>query len=68
VVITSAGREGRPRPEGKRSSNIESGKTVARCSAKKASTEPSFTRWLQKAAASRSWWSGQEEPCISQFF
>ena len=68
VAITSAGTDGRPRPVGNRSSNSASGNTLWRCSAKKACTEPGFRRCLQKTAASRSWRSGLEDPCIPQFF
>ena len=67
VAITSGGTDGGPRPEGKRSSNISSGKKRPRCSARKACTESLPSRWPQILAASRSWRSGREEPCISRF-
>ena len=40
VAITSAGTDGRPRPDGNRSANKPSGNNRSRCSAKKACTDP----------------------------
>lgn len=53
AAITSAGTDGRPRPEGNRSANISSGNSSLRCSASKAATDPLPRRCSQSAAASR---------------
>ena len=50
--ITSAGCDGRPRPDGKRSANVSSGNRRWRCSARNAYTESSGTRCDTNAAAS----------------
>ena len=44
VAITSAGTDGRPRPDGNRSANNSSGNSRRRCSAKNAYTDPAGTR------------------------
>ena len=44
VAITSAGTDGRPRPDGNRSANNSSGNSRWRCSAKNACTDPAGTR------------------------
>ncbi len=43
-AITSAGTDGRPRPEGNRSANISSGNSRLRCSARNANTLPGLSR------------------------
>src|SRR5215218_4325882 len=64
-AITSAGTDGRPRPEGNRSANNSSGNRSLRWSAKKAYTEPSATRWRHRAAASNnSMRVGSFVPCM----
>lgn len=44
TAVRSAGTDGRPRPDGNRSSNIDGGSSFERCSAKNACSEPSPRR------------------------
>ncbi len=43
-AITSAGTDGRPRPDGNRSANISSGNNTPRCSARNANTLPGLNK------------------------
>ena len=63
AATTSAGTDGRPRPDGNKSENISSGNSRWRCPAKNACTDPSPRRWLHSAAASSSSRSGRDDPC-----
>jgi hypothetical protein len=63
VATTSAGTDGRPRPDGNRSANISSGNNRWRCSARNACTDPSPSKWLHNPAASSSSRSGRDDPC-----
>ena len=66
-ATTSAGTEGRPRPEGNRSSNIWSGNSSWRWSARNASTLPWRTNCRHNALASSSSRLGSLWPCTCQF-
>ena len=66
-AITSAGCDGRPRPDGNRSANASSGNRRRRCSARNAYTESAGTRCDTNAAASNNSTFGSELPCIPQF-
>ena len=63
VAISSAGTDGRPRPEPNRSANNSSGNRRRRCSAKNAYTDPAGTRCPTNAAASNNSRFGSDEPC-----
>ena len=62
VAMTSAGTEGRPRPEGNRSANISSANSARRCSARRRAPNPPPSRCRHRAAASSSWRSGETSP------
>jgi putative transposase len=66
-AITSAGCDGRPRPDANRSENMLSGNNRRRSAARNAYTESSGTRCDTNAAASINSTFGFDVPCIPQF-
>lgn len=67
-AITSPGIEGRPRPDGNKSANNESGNNRSRCSAKNRNTLPTGSRCPANDSTSNTSRCGLDSPCPTQQF
>jgi hypothetical protein len=68
VATTSGGIDGRPRPEGNKSSNISAGNNRDRCSARNPNTLPAGNRCPATESTSKTSRWESERPCMSPGF
>ncbi len=64
-ATSSGGKLGRPRPDGNRSSNIDAGNNLPRCSARNTNTLPAGSRCPASDSTSNSSRCGSLQPCTT---